>query len=105
MYRLRLGLIVLVVAWAGQHALFGHSGYLALRHRQHQYQAELAHVQALENQNRQLNQAVRELRTDPNAIEDIAREKLHLTRPGEVVYTYPVTGPHASAAAADAALH
>ncbi|HEY7837874.1 MAG TPA: septum formation initiator family protein [Terriglobales bacterium] len=105
MHRVRLALIVLAVTWAAQHALFGRSGYLALRQRQHQYQTELARVQTLENQNRELNQAVRSLRSDPNAIEDIAREKLHLTRPGEVVYTYPVAGPNAAGSPADAALH
>lgn len=69
-------------------ALFGANGYLALRQRQKQYAATLQHIQALESQNRDLNQAVRELRSDPTAIEGIAREQLHLTRPGEVVYTY-----------------
>ena len=107
MHRVRLALIVLAVTWAAQHALFGRSGYLALRQRQHQYKTELARVQTLENQNRKLNQAVRSLRSDPNAIEDIAREKLHLTRPGEVVYTYPVagrSGTNAAGSPADAAL-
>ena len=61
-------------------------------------------MHALEDQNRQLNQAVRELRSDPNAIEDIAREQLHLTRPGEVVYTYPVSTPNSPTAPAEAAL-
>lgn len=103
-YRLRLLGIALVVLWAAQHALFGRTGYLALRQRQRQYQTELARVHALEEQNRQLNQAVRQLRSDPNAIEDIAREQLHLTRPGEVVYTYPVSAPAGANASADAAL-
>ena len=104
MHRVRLALVVLALAWAAQHALVGSSGYLALRQRQRQYKTELARVQTLENQNRKLNQAVHSLRTDPNAIEDIAREKLHLTRPGEVVYTYPVAGPNAAGSPADAAL-
>lgn len=104
LYRLRLLLIGLVVVWAAQHALFGRTGYLALRQRQRQYRVEVAKVHALEDQNRALNQSVRALRTDPEAIENIAREQLHLTRPGEVVYTYPVATPNGPAPAVDAAL-
>jgi cell division protein FtsB len=29
------------------------------------------------------------LKSDPNAIEHQAREELHYTRPGEVIYTLP----------------
>lgn len=69
-------------------AIFGANGYLALQQRQKQYAAKTQQLQALEVKNRDLNQAVRELRSDPTAIEGIAREQLHLTKPGEVVYTY-----------------
>ncbi|MGH9519932.1 MAG: FtsB family cell division protein [Terriglobales bacterium] len=75
-----------VVCLAG--AIFGANGYLALRQRQNQYAATMQQLQVLEAKNRDLNQAVRELRSDPIAIEGIAREQLHLTKPGEVVYTY-----------------
>lgn len=100
---IRLAAVALPVLWLVQYALLGPSGYLALRHKQQQYQQELARIQALEAQNRQLNQSVRALSSDPAAIEDIARQQLHLTRPGEVVYTYPVA-PAANGTAA-ASLH
>jgi cell division protein FtsB len=31
------------------------------------------------------------LQSDPNAIEHQAREELHYTRPGEVIYTLPAS--------------
>lgn len=94
---LRLAVLGLAVLWCVQHTLLGPDGYLALRHKQAMYQQELARIHALEAHNRELNQSVRELRSDPTAIEGIAREQLHLTRPGEVVYTYPSSAPAASA--------
>lgn len=87
--RLRLLVIVLAVGWLGVHVIFGPQGYLALRHRQQQVAETLQRIHQLEDHNRQLNRSVKELRTDPQSIETIAREQLHLTRPGEVVYTYP----------------
>jgi cell division protein FtsB len=41
---------------------------------------------------------VERLQSDPNAIEHQAREELHYTRPGEVIYTLPA--PPASTSAA-----
>ncbi|HET9784796.1 MAG TPA: septum formation initiator family protein [Terriglobales bacterium] len=98
--RLCLLAMVSVAAWMGMHVVFGSQGLLALRHRQQQVAATMQHIHQLEDQNRQLNRSVRELRTDPQSIETIAREQLHLTRPGEVVYTYPpkpaASGTHAA---------
>ncbi|HVA64018.1 MAG TPA: septum formation initiator family protein [Terriglobales bacterium] len=101
---LRLAAVALPVLWLVQHAVLGPSGYLALRHKQLQVQQEMARIQALEAQNRQLNQSVKALTSDPAAIEGIARQQLHLTRPGEVVYTYPVA-PAPNGAAAASILH
>ncbi|HUX68462.1 MAG TPA: septum formation initiator family protein [Terriglobales bacterium] len=101
---LRLAAVAVPVLWLVQHAVLGPSGYLALRHKQQQLQQEMARIQALEAHNRQLNQSVHSLTTDPAAIEGIARQQLHLTRPGEVVYTYPVA-PAPRGAAAASLLH
>ncbi|MGH9394140.1 MAG: FtsB family cell division protein [Terriglobales bacterium] len=100
---MKLAALAATVAWGLQHALLGPSGYLALRQQQRQYAQQVARVHTLEAQNRTLNQAVHALQSDPNAIEDIARKQLHLTRPGEVIYTYP-TAPAPSSAHA-AAVH
>ncbi|MGH9475784.1 MAG: FtsB family cell division protein [Terriglobales bacterium] len=97
---LRLALVALALLWLAHQAFFGHNGLRALQRTEHQYAQTKAHLQALETQNRALNHSVHELQTNPDSIEAIAREQLHLTKPGEIVYTYPVpprTGAHAAA--------
>ena len=98
---LRLCALALPVAWLLQQAVLGPSGFLALRRKHQEVRQAQAQVQTLEARNRQLNQSIQALSSDPNAIEGIAREQLHLTKPGEVVYTYPVAGSPAGTAAAD----
>lgn len=99
---LRVAVVTLPLLWIAQRAVFGSNGLRALWHQQRQYAAAMAHVHALEAQNRQLNQSVHALQSNPDAIAAIAREQLHLTKPGEVVYTYPIkpSGPASSANAA-----
>ena len=87
--RAALLLLASAIAFLGHYELAGPNGYLALRRKENAFEAEQAHYQQLQQENERLNQAVRELKTDPAAIERIAREQLHLTRPGEVVYTFP----------------
>lgn len=98
----RLVLVALPLLWLAQRAIFGMNGLRALWRTQQQYSQTIAQVHQLEQQNRSLNQAVRQLQTNPQSIETIAREQLHLTKPGEIVYTYPVK-PNTGASAA--ALH
>lgn len=102
-HALRLAAVAVPVLWLAQQALFGPNGYRALRQKQAEVRQAQERIQVLEGRNRQLNQAVHALSSDPTAIEGIAREQLHLTRPGEVVYTYPVAPGH-STTSADASL-
>jgi cell division protein FtsB len=46
-------------------------------------------MQDLQRENDLLTEHVGRLQSDPNAIEHQAREELHYTRPGEVIYTLP----------------
>ena len=48
-------------------------------------------LKSLQRENEQLKGHVDRLQSDPNAIEHQAREELHYTRPGEVIYTLPDT--------------
>lgn len=45
-----------------------------------------AEIEALEDENRLLRQRLERLQTDPAYVEDEARKKLRLIRPGETVY-------------------
>jgi cell division protein FtsB len=83
-----LTLLVVLIAGFGRIEIFGSNGYLALLHKQKDYDQEIQRLHHLQQQNRQLHHNISELKSDPAAIERIAREQLHLTRPGEVVFTY-----------------
>ncbi len=81
---LLLGLTVLL----GRFEVFGPNGYLALLQKQREYDNAVKSLQHLQAQNRDLHHSIQQLKSDPTAIERIAREQLHLTKPGEVVFTY-----------------
>ncbi len=71
------------------HEIAGENGYLVRRQRRLQMQALDEEVQRLQKDNRRLTQKIQLLRSDPQTIEELAREKLRLARPGEVVVTLP----------------
>ena len=48
---------------------------------------------SLQKENDQYTEQVKALRADPKTIEKEAREQLHYTRPGEVVYVAPSPPP------------
>ncbi len=89
----------LLVLLVSLHVVFGANGMLA-------YQRKRAESRQLEEQNRKLqqendriSQRIRELKSDPRAIEKEAREQLRYARPGEVVFTTPEPLAPANAAA------
>jgi cell division protein FtsB len=84
-----LGVVVLLI---GRYELWGPKGFIALHAKQQEYQREIARVKQLEDENKRLHRTIDHLKADPSSIERIAREELHLAKPGEVVYTYPEDG-------------
>jgi cell division protein FtsB len=84
--RALLGLLVLVLV---VHDVFGPHGYLAMRRTQQEIKKVTADLDQLNQENIQLEQEVRELKTDPHKIEKIARDELGLARPGEVIIKIP----------------
>jgi cell division protein FtsB len=70
-------------------AVFGENGILHLRRLRTEVHTLHRDVQALEAENDRLSRAIVELRTDPAAVERIAREELGLVRPGERVLRFP----------------
>jgi cell division protein FtsB len=71
------------------HVVFGANGLTAYEHKRQQTQVLAQQMQDLERQNDQLRGHVERLQNDPDAIEQQAREELHYTRPGEVIYAMP----------------
>lgn len=64
-------------------------GLLQLRKQRLQIVKAREEVAQLEADNKRLEAEVAALRTDPRALEKIAREELNLVRPGEVVIVLP----------------
>jgi cell division protein FtsB len=81
-----LGLLVLVLV---VHDVFGTHGYLAMRRIQQEIKKVTADLDQLNKENLQLEEEVKELKTDPHKIEKIARDELGLARPGEVIIEIP----------------
>jgi len=67
-------------------AVFNEDGFLAV----HKFQAELDTLkqsnEALKKENAQIKIQIDRLKTDPFAIEKVAREKLNMVREDEIVY-------------------
>jgi cell division protein FtsB len=81
-----LGLLVLVLV---VHDIFGTHGYLAMRRTEREIKKVQADLKQLNKENLQLEEEVRELKTDPHKIEKIARDELGLAKPGEVIIKIP----------------
>ena len=73
--------------------LIGENGYLARQQRLQQIDALSGEIEQLQQENLQLNQRIQDLRSSPHAIEELARERLRLARPGEVIVTLPPSQP------------
>jgi cell division protein FtsL len=84
--RVLLGLLVVLLI---VHDIFGAHGYLAMRRTQQEIKKVDADLEQLNKENLQLEQEVKELKTDPHKIESIARDELGLAKPGEVIIKIP----------------
>lgn len=68
--------------------IFGDMGVVKYYRMKHQYTAVYKEMSALREANVQLSREVHSLKTDAAYVERIARDKLGLARPGEIVYYY-----------------
>ena len=75
------------------HNIFSQNGYLALRRQRKQLQTLQQKILRLQQENQQLDKQNQALKADPEAIERMAREQMHLVKPGEKVYTVPSRTP------------
>ncbi len=81
-----VGTLALVMAYG---VVFGHNGLTAFAHKREEAKYLQQQMQELQKENDRLQGHVERLQNDPGAIEHEAREELHYTRPGEVIYTLP----------------
>jgi len=85
--RVATGLAVGLALVFGYHAIFGQNGITAYAQKRSEDRVLAAEIQKLQTENAQLKQRVDHLQSDPDAIEREARDRLHYTRPDEVIYT------------------
>ncbi len=84
----------------GYGVVFGHNGVTAFLFKRAEARELQVQMQQLQMENGRLRDHVDQLQNDPAAIEHQAREELHYTRAGEVIYTLPVSPPRADQAPA-----
>ena len=85
-----IALVALIVG-----ALFGDRGLLHLIEQRHRAEALAGEVEELEAENARLATEITALRSDPHAIERLAREELGFVRAGETVFLIREPGPPA----------
>ncbi len=91
-------LLALLLTW---HVINGKHG-LSVWHQKRAEDRQLRkEIEDLEQENARLHQRVERLKSDPNAIEHEAREKLHYAKPDEVIYTLPAPPPQTQTAGAE----
>jgi cell division protein FtsB len=88
--RRKIGLLLLIAVavyalWALMVGEMGVIKYYRMRAQERSMRAEIGH---LKQDNLRLMEEVRSLKGDPAYLERMARDKIGLARPGEVVYYY-----------------
>ncbi len=79
----------LVIVAIVMHAMFGANGMVAYRQKNNEMQVLQTEVDRLQKENTRHQNQINSLKSDPAAIEKEAREQLHYTRRGEIVYVSP----------------
>ncbi|HKF53088.1 MAG TPA: septum formation initiator family protein [Candidatus Acidoferrales bacterium] len=69
--------------------VFGPHGLMAMHRSKAQIEAIQAKIDTLDQENRDLQQRIQNLKTDPSAVEKIARDRMGLARPGELIFSLP----------------
>lgn len=91
--RLGTAAAFLLIAGLLLHAMFGANGMVVFRQKRTEMQTLQSEVDRLQKANAQYAERVKLLKSDPAAIEKEAREQLHYTRKGEVVFVAPDSPP------------
>jgi cell division protein FtsB len=92
-HRLGTAAAILLIVGLLLHAMFGANGMVIYRQKHAELQALQSEVERLQKENSQYVDQIRSLKSDPAAIEKEAREQLHYTRRGEIVYVAPDPPP------------
>jgi cell division protein FtsB len=91
--RLATSAVTVLTLWLFLHVMFGANGMVVYRQKKAEHQNLQKEINNLQEKNDHYSEQIRALKTDPKTIEKEAREQLHYTRPGEVVYVAPAPVP------------
>ena len=91
--RIATGAAAVLAIAMGYHVIFGQNGLTVYQQKRSDARTLDSQLHDLQRENELLKGHVERLQNDPSAIEHQAREELHYTRPGEVIYTMPATTP------------
>ena len=83
------GVVVALALLLGWHVVNGKHGLSAWQQNRHEDKELRREIDDLQQENERLRVRVEKLKSDPNAIEHEAREKLHYAKPGEVIVNLP----------------
>ena len=81
-------ILALLLTW---HVINGRNGLQVWHKKRAEDQQLRRDIQDLRQENARLKDRIEKLKSDPDAIEHEAREKLHYAKPGEVIYALPAT--------------
>ncbi|MBT9332718.1 septum formation initiator family protein [Acidipila sp. 4G-K13] len=85
--RIATGIAIVAAVFFGYHAVFGENGVNVYEQKRAEDRSLQKQIVDLKQENDHLHQHVQQLKSDPDAIEHEARERLHYARPGEVIWT------------------
>lgn len=85
--RIATVLAILFSVFLGYHVIVGHNGVTAYQQKRIEDKTLKLEINALQDENARLKDHVDRLKADPATIEHEAKERLHYTRPGEIIYT------------------
>jgi cell division protein FtsB len=71
------------------HVINGKHGLSVWQQKRAEDQQLQREIKVLEQENAELRKQIERLKSDPDAIEHEARERLHYAKPGEVIYALP----------------
>ena len=83
------GVVVVLALLLGWHVVNGKHGLSSWQQNRHEDKELRNEIHDLQQENEHLRMRVKKLKSDPNAIEHEAREKLHYAKPGEVIVDLP----------------
>jgi cell division protein FtsB len=93
--------LALMVAALAIDGVFGAHGMIATYRLKLKVEKAQQHANNLQEENKVFADQVRKLKTQPSAIEHVARERMGLVKPGELVFKLPPKSPTAASPASN----